>query len=529
MKNFLILMKILLKQKKYSILYIFFMCFYVVFSVAYPYMFSLTIDRSLTNANMGEAIAHIVLVVLFGICMVFSNYLLVNTNTRIIQSLKKYLRAKLKNNVINSNIDYWTEISSEEIITAIKWDIEKVSTFFKTFFGSFIPSFIILGAILIIVMNIDVIIGFIVIITSLFYLVLQNILSRKIKVKMIQVRSSERKFTQWTNLIAKNTIELHLAGYKKYASESFDHASNHLLERNYQFLKLINKTQSLNSLVAIIITCSIFLFGLIRIQNQTLTVGVLLSLIIYVQKIMSPIKSVNNIYFSYKAIEPVMSKLNDIISNQHQILSGMESFDNDPLVLKFATVHYRYPNCDTSIIKDLSFLIKEGEVVAIEGENGAGKTTILRLISRLCTPTCGNIYINNLNIQKYKEDDYSSLFCCLTQDNFIMRGNIKSFFDSEYNKKILAQLENHFNIKIHNSVGENGRNYSGGELQKISLIRLMLSKYRLLILDEPTSMMDKDTRNSIMPIINQFKRNKIVIIITHQEDIIKKCDQVIHI
>ena len=209
-------------------------------------------------------------------------------------------------------------------------------------------------------------------------------------------------------------------------------------------------------------------------------------------------------------------------------------------ILKLDKVAYRYSDAakDDYVFKDLSYSFEKGKMYAIKGKSGSGKTTLLSLISGLEKNYEGNIYyddklLNKTNLDKYRNRDigivfqsYNLLPHLTASENIILSMDIsKVKYD---NKKEEA-------IKLLKQVGLKSEyakrrvlKLSGGEQQRVAIARSLSYNPNMILADEPTGNLDRDTENDILKIFEELahKENKCVVIVTHSDNVCKKCDEV---
>lgn len=218
-------------------------------------------------------------------------------------------------------------------------------------------------------------------------------------------------------------------------------------------------------------------------------------------------------------------------------------FDNVNSI-EFKNVNFTYPNAEKRTINNMSFKVNKGENIAIVGENGAGKTTAIKLLCGLYYPTEGDILINGKNSKSFSADSYFDLFSAVFQDyNFLpmtIAENIcatsnydKEKLNSAFEKagitdkiNVLPDKEKSFMIK---DVYKNAVDFSGGEKQKLLLAKAIYKNAPVLILDEPTAALDPISENELYLKYNEMTDNKISFFISHRLSSTRFCDKILFI
>lgn len=199
--------------------------------------------------------------------------------------------------------------------------------------------------------------------------------------------------------------------------------------------------------------------------------------------------------------------------------------------LEFANVSFSYPNSEITVLKNVSFKIRAGETLSIVGVNGAGKTTIVKLLCRFYEPTEGDILINGISIQSIPKDKYYQLLSVVFQDyklfSFSVAENIEMKLQSNIERletcieksglgDIVCALPNGVCTYISKEFCENGVDFSGGEKQKIAIARALYKDSPIIILDEPTSAIDPIAEYEIYSKFHALVNGKTAIYISHR-------------
>lgn len=210
--------------------------------------------------------------------------------------------------------------------------------------------------------------------------------------------------------------------------------------------------------------------------------------------------------------------------------------------IEFLHVFYRYPKSDRWIVKDLSFVIEDGEKIALVGMNGAGKTTMIKLLCGLLIPTKGTIRINGVSSTDISREDYYRLFSTVFQDIHLFPASIQKNivcsdeqidpirFDDAVKKSGMNQVAQKFrdglNTLLVAEVDENAVNLSGGQVQKLMLARAIYKNAPILLLDEPTAALDPIAEKNIYLQYNEMAEGKVSVFISHRLASTVFCDRI---
>lgn len=209
-------------------------------------------------------------------------------------------------------------------------------------------------------------------------------------------------------------------------------------------------------------------------------------------------------------------------------------------ILKIDKVGYRYRDAakDDYVFKDLSYRFETGKMYAIKGKSGSGKTTLLSLISGLEKKYLGDIYyedkpLNKMNLDKYRNRDigiifqsYNLLPHLTAAENIILSMDISKLKFKNKKEEAIKLLEK---VGLKESYAKRRvLKLSGGEQQRVAIARSLSYNPKIILADEPTGNLDKETENEILNIFEELahKENKCVVIVTHSENVCKSCDEI---
>lgn len=229
-------------------------------------------------------------------------------------------------------------------------------------------------------------------------------------------------------------------------------------------------------------------------------------------------------------------RLDEILS--HKVQKGKTELTNKGYDIEFSYVGFAYDSGET-VLKDVSFTAKQGEVTALIGPSGGGKTTVSRLASRFWDAQKGRITVGGMDIQNVDPETLMSLYSIVFQDvtlfnNSIME-NIRIGRQDATDEEVIAAAKlahcDEFAEKMPNGwntmIGENGSELSGGERQRISIARAFLKDAPIILLDEATASLDVDNETVIQESLSKLIRNKTVMIIAHRMRTVAEADKIV--
>lgn len=230
----------------------------------------------------------------------------------------------------------------------------------------------------------------------------------------------------------------------------------------------------------------------------------------------------------------------DIPLRQHEAGDKTPFFDKESII-EFRNVSFKYPGSENYILKNFNITIRGGETLCIVGENGSGKSTFIKLLTRLYWPESGDILLNGINISEYNYNKYQQLFAPVFQDfvryymtiekNIILaKNNNKVFLDDVCEKSgllsLLKNLPKGLQTQVEKLIDEEGFIPSGGEDQRIAIARAVYHDAPFYLLDEPTAALDPIAENEIYTQFKNMVSDKTAILITHRLSAVQLADKI---
>jgi ATP-binding cassette, subfamily B, multidrug efflux pump len=306
---------------------------------------------------------------------------------------------------------------------------------------------------------------------------------------------------------------------------------------------------SLSAVVELLTNFTIILvlwFGGQAIMNGHMTFGLLVAYFQFVQMMFSPIEDVTEKYTIIQAglasIDKIMALLNQVPMPPealHPIVLGKAKGD-----IEFKQVSFGYVTTEP-VLKDVSFRVKPGQKVAIVGPSGAGKTTVIKLLSRFYDPTQGSICLDGVDLREYETSQLRKNIITIQQDDFLFSRNIAENVTLQpaeeiyQNPEALKRLQDALALSNATRINpdlqamakdplqERGRNLSGGERQLLLFARAIYHDPTILVLDEATASIDPYTETLVQEAMNRLMENRTSIIIAHRLVTIQQADLIL--
>ena len=307
-------------------------------------------------------------------------------------------------------------------------------------------------------------------------------------------------------------------------------------------IKMVQKTQWLSPFMHVIVSIGIAAaigYGSHLILTEQITAGNFVSFITALILLYTPVKNIGNnlnaVQMSFFAIEQIFEKLAIIPSIRNKENAKILSPDYSKITFK--NVNFEYVP-KRPVLKNINLEIKKGETIALVGNSGGGKTTIVNLLPRFYDVVSGNIYIDDVDIRDYTLESLRSNISVVFQDNFLFSGTIKENIlfgklnateDEIQNAVKMAYLDEFLiTLKdgINTQIGERGILLSGGQKQRVAIARAFIKNAPIVILDEATSALDNNSEAIVQKAIDNLMKDKTVFVIAHRLSTIQNADRI---
>lgn len=325
-------------------------------------------------------------------------------------------------------------------------------------------------------------------------------------------------------------------------------AYKNVIDKRKSFsLRAVNKTfrKSLLSVIILIIAQGIFAYTLIlSFKNGSVDTGsFLMYLTLMLQFVLLADRAIEDYEFYVVNQTIYVENLYDLLeTDKLNITHGDRDKLSGAVDIEFKNVTFAYPNTDKKVLDNLSFKIAKNETIALVGNNGEGKSTIINLLVRLYRPDEGEILLNGVNINEFKEEELYKMFACIFQQvniyPYTLGNNIsmQETYDLERAKRAIEDVglkerieeeKNAYERNMSHEVAKDALELSGGQEQKLAISRAVYKDSPILILDEPTANLDALAEHEIYSKLNDLREDRTSIYISHRLSSTKFCDRII--
>lgn len=283
----------------------------------------------------------------------------------------------------------------------------------------------------------------------------------------------------------------------------------------------------------------IYFGGLMYIEGDIKSIGTIAEFILYVNMLTWPVASIGWVSSLVQEAEASQKRINEFLKVSPEIKNKAKENTRIEGEIEFRNVSYTYEDTDITALKNISFKVKKGETLAILGQTGSGKSSILSLIMRLYDIKEGQITIDGKAIDQVNLYDLRNSIGIVPQDAFLfsdtIKNNIKFGKEDATDEEVMeaakkAVVHNnimHFNLQYETMLGERGITLSGGQKQRVSIARAIIKNPPILLFDDCLSAVDTETEEQILNNLLQISKDKTTIIVSHRVSSAKNADKII--
>ena len=329
---------------------------------------------------------------------------------------------------------------------------------------------------------------------------------------------------------------------KDHEIQKFETEGNRYFHLLFRRAKLNNLATPINEIIGVLIGVILLWYGGMQvIQTETLTSEDFLRFILVLFAMLAPIKTLGTVNITIQNSLAAAERVFKVIDSKPDIndkpdAKEIESFSEE---IRFDNVSFDYGEKSVPVLKNVSFSISKGSVVALVGSSGAGKSTIADLIPRFYDTTSGSLKIDGEDIREYKLSNLRKMMGIVSQEVILFNDTVKnniSYGQPETKETDIISAAKSANAMefidslpegLDTVIGERGIKLSGGQKQRLSIARAIIKNPSVLILDEATSSLDSESEKLVQQAIEQLMKDRTVLVIAHRLSTVKNADEIV--
>jgi len=327
---------------------------------------------------------------------------------------------------------------------------------------------------------------------------------------------------------------------EKYEEEKFDAVTAETLQESIRIARLEAAATRSSQIITALGTAAAVLFGALQVLHDKMLPGELVLVVAYLNNLYKPLRGVAKLSTDFSKAMASADRISEILDLEPKIKDRPDAIEADSLrgEIVFDNVSFDYGD-GRDVLKDVSFTVSPGQRIALVGVSGAGKSTLVSLLLRLYEPQGGAIFVDGINIQRYRRESLRRQIGIVLQDSILFGATIHENIaygkpDAGHDQIVSAaraanadefirELENGYDSVI----GERGATLSGGQQQRIAIARALIRNAPILILDEPMTGLDVASEAKVREALDRLMAGKTCLMITHDLQSVEDADQVL--
>jgi subfamily B ATP-binding cassette protein MsbA len=368
-----------------------------------------------------------------------------------------------------------------------------------------------------------------------------NKLGKKIRV------SAEKSQTRLSDLsqILEETVSgnriVKAFGMEDFEVKKFREVARRLLKENMRWVRAAVITSPLMDLVSAVVIPLLILYARSQIQHQQITLGGFISFLYVMFNAYIPLKRMGYVYQQFQAAQGASTQVFAYLDREEEVIDqkGGKILEGLAREIVFENVAFSYDSENTAVLQNVDFTANKGEVIALVGSSGAGKTTLVNLIPRFHEVTSGSIRIDGTDIRELNLRSLRNQIAMVTQENILFHdtvvNNICYGMGDVPRERVVeaaqAALAHDFITELPQGydtvIGERGTRLSGGQRQRIAIARAILKNSPILILDEATSELDSESEQYVQKALANLMVGRTAFVIAHRLGTVRKADKIL--
>jgi len=533
-KDFLIIKRLYkdytLKHSKKIIYAIFFSILVAGSTSAIAYLLDPAIEKIFINQDLKlmYIIPAVIVIAFFskGMSLYIAKVLMIQVS----QELKADVQKDMMKSLISTDTKFIDKIHTGKFISNLTLDVTLLVNLISTALLNLFKDTLSLIGLLSVMFFQNWKLSLIAIIMIPLATVVARVLGKRITKATNQTMETSGLFTKRLIEIFKNHRIIKSFQTENYENERATYDIKNLKEKAIKMTEIFQRnTPIMETLTGIMIGILIFYAGIL-IQNDELEVNNFFSFLAAMMLAYQPVRSLAGLNIAINQGISAGKRVLPIIDRESEIKDNLElpQLIISKANIEFKDVNFAYEDDERSALSSINLKMDGGKMTALIGLSGAGKSTILNLLSRFYDRNSGDILIDNQSIYKTTLHSLRNNISLVSQDTTLfddtIKNNIKYANLNASDDEILSSAKDSFAHefieklpeKYESIIGENGIRLSGGEKQRLSIARAMLKKSPIVLLDEATSSLDSDTESKIQNAIKELTKNKTTIVIAHR-------------
>jgi ATP-binding cassette subfamily B multidrug efflux pump len=511
-------------------------------AVAGPYLIKDALDSGLTAGSLPTLRKDVLLYLVLALIQWAATYGRVNLMVRVGQSIIYDLRARLFDHLQQLSLNFYSRYSVGRVITRVINDVVVLREFLTWAVLAVARDLFVLIGIIAAMLAMDFHLSLLTFAVMPFMVITTIALRKKARENYRRVRSA----ISWVNSVLAeniNGVRVVQAFSRQSVNYSYfrDTVNKNNLTTNLGAARIAAVYPSIIDFLGSLATAVVIWLGGAAVLGAQFTPGVLVAFVLYISRFFDPIRDLSRRYDSLQSTMASSERIFGLMDTQIEVKDSPEAIELPAIrgEVSFEDVYFNYSDDPATVLANINIHVHPGETVALVGETGAGKSTLVKLISRFHDPVSGRIRIDGHDLHEVTQQSLRRQMGIVLQDPFLFNGSVMDnirFGRLEASKgevetaaravgahEFIANLRDGYDTPVE----EGGVMLSVGQRQLISFARALLADPRILILDEATSSVDTQTERIIQEALSTLLKGRTSFVIAHRLSTVVNADRIV--